>query len=217
PRPRRAPTASGAAPGRRGPRLGWLAANPADAYLREPPRGLDRRDALILLALVLFAFVFRLWRLDIPRSQPLDEAYHGGSATEFLSAWQEGWDRDVYEWTHPMLAKYLIAAGIVVADPNQVTGSSPLGAASSALAVAPRRGSLGYDRSLAFTAEGPTSIVASDATSGEELARWEAAGPIATLAYDGEAPRLLVGRADAGTVDTYELAGMLASPDGRAP
>ena len=37
-------------------------------------------------------------------------------SAEWLSAWQEGWDRDVYEWTHPMLAKYLIAAGIVVAD-----------------------------------------------------------------------------------------------------
>jgi predicted membrane-bound dolichyl-phosphate-mannose-protein mannosyltransferase len=218
-RPRSAASRAGAGPMARrpGPRLGWLAANPADAYLREPARGLDRRDALILLALVLFAFVFRLWRLDIPRSQHFDEVYHGRSATEFLSAWQEGWDRDVYEWTHPMLAKYLIAAGIVVADPNQVTGSSPLGAASSALAVAPKRASAGYDRSVAFTAEGPTTIVATDAATGEELARWEAGGPIATLAYDGEAPRLLVGRADAGTVDTYELAGMLASPDGRGP
>lgn len=204
-------------PRRGGPRLGWLTVNPADAYLREPARGLDRRDALILLALVLFAFVFRLWRLDIPRSQHFDEVYHGRSATEFLSAWQEGWDRDVYEWTHPMLAKYLIAAGIVVADPNQVTGSSPLGAASSALAVAPKRGSAGYDRSVAFTAEGPTTVVAADATSGEELARWQAGGPIATLAYDAEPPRLLVGRADSGTVETYELAGLLASPDGRAP
>jgi predicted membrane-bound dolichyl-phosphate-mannose-protein mannosyltransferase len=204
-------------PRRPGPRLGWLAVNPADAYLREPARGLDRRDALILLALVLFAFVFRLWRLDIPRSQHFDEVYHGRSATEFLSAWQEGWDRDVYEWTHPMLAKYLIAAGIVVADPNQVIGSSPLGAASSALAVAPKRASAGYDRSVAFTAEGPTTIVAADATTGEELARWAAGGPIATLAYDAEAPRLLVGRADGGTVETYELAGLLASPDGRAP
>ena len=39
-----------------------------------------------------------------------------------------------------------------------------------------------------------------DDATGEELGRWEAGGPIATLAYDPEAPRLLVGRADAGTV-----------------
>jgi predicted membrane-bound dolichyl-phosphate-mannose-protein mannosyltransferase len=59
--------------------------------------------------------------------------------------------------------------------------------------------------------------VAGDAETGDELARWDAAGPIASLAYDGDAPRLLVGRAHTGTVDAYELAGLLASPDGRAP
>ena len=55
-----------------------------------------------------------------------DEVYHGRSATEFLSSWQEDWDRDVYEWTHPMLAKYLIAGGIAFADPNAVVDSAPL-------------------------------------------------------------------------------------------
>ena len=62
----------------------WLSPNPADAYLREPRRRLDRRDALILLGLVAFALVFRLWRLDLPRSQHFDEAYHARSAAEFL-------------------------------------------------------------------------------------------------------------------------------------
>jgi 4-amino-4-deoxy-L-arabinose transferase-like glycosyltransferase len=198
-------------------RFGWLAPNPADAYLREPSRRLDRRDAAILLALVLFALVFRLWRLDVPRGMHFDEVYHARSATEFLSSWRHGWDRDVYEWTHPMLAKYLIAGGIVLADPNQVVGTDALESPSGALAVAPRRGSLGYDRSLAFTQRGSTTIVASDATTGDELARWDASGPIATLAYDPHALRLLVGRADGGVVETYELAGMLASPDGRGP
>ena len=198
-------------------RPGWLTPNAADAYYREPARRLDRRDALLLLGLVVFALVFRLWRLDIPRGQHFDEVYHGRSATEFLSAWQEGWDRDVYEWTHPMLAKYLIAAGIVVADPNSVKGSTELAAPSSALAVAPRRASAGWERSVAFTVESPSTIVAADAENGEELARWSAGGPIATVAYDPEGPILLVGRADGGRIETYELAGLLASPDGRAP
>ena len=195
----------------------WLAPNAADAYLREPTRRLDRRDGLFLLGIVAFALVFRLWRLDMPRSQHFDEVYHGRSATEFLSSWQEGWDRDVYEWTHPMLAKYLIAAGIVVANPNSVVDSSPLGAPSNALAVAPQRASTGQDRSIAFAVEPSSTIVALDAASGEELVRWEAGGPVASLALDLEAPRLLVGRADGGTIETYELAGLLASPDGRAP
>ena len=54
----------------RGRRAGWRS-NPADAYLREPSRRLDRRDALIALGLIVFALLFRLWRLDVPRPVPL--------------------------------------------------------------------------------------------------------------------------------------------------
>jgi 4-amino-4-deoxy-L-arabinose transferase-like glycosyltransferase len=198
-------------------RATWMSPNPADAYLREPRRGLDRRDALLLLALVLFALVFRLWRLDVPRGQHFDEVYHARSATEFLSSWRHGWDRDVYEWTHPMLAKYLIAGGIVLADPNQIVERRPLDEATTAIAVAPRRASAGWDRSIVFTVHPPRTVVATDAERGDEVARWQVDGPIASLAYDPAAPRLLVGRADGGRVETYELAGLLASPDGRAP
>jgi len=203
---------------RRVPLFGWLARNPADAYLREPTRRLDRRDALLLLGLVAFALAFRLWRLDVPRGHHFDEVYHARSAAEWISNWQNGWDRDVYEWTHPMLAKYLIAGGILIADPNQIVGSSDLQAPSPSIAVAPRRASVGHHRSVAFTAPaGDSTIVASDAETGEQLGRWDAGGPIAALAYDADGPRLLVGLADSGSVGTYELAGMLASPDGRAP
>ncbi len=198
--------------------LAWLARDPADAYLREPTRRLDRRDALIVLGLVLFALVFRLWRLDVPRGHHFDEVYHARSGAEWLSNWQNGWTRDVYEWTHPMLAKYLIAAGIVVADPNRVVGSSDLDGPSPAMAVAPPRSSMGWHRSIAFTVPASgSSIVARDAETGDEVARWDADGPIASIAYDATAPRLLVGLADRGTVSTYELAGLLGSPDGRAP
>jgi predicted membrane-bound dolichyl-phosphate-mannose-protein mannosyltransferase len=195
----------------------WLSPNAADAYLKEPGRRLDRRDALILLGLVAFALAFRLWRLDLPRSQHFDEAYHARSAAEFLSAWENGWDRDVYEWTHPMLAKYLIAGGIVLADPNKVVGTASLDAPSPALAIAPKRASSGHSRSIAFTTDGGTTIVAADAETGDEVARWTASGPISTLAFEPDGPRLLIGRADSGTVETRELAGLLASPDGRAP
>ena len=198
-------------------RFSWLSPNPADAYLREPGRRLDRRDALLMLALVAFALVFRLWRLDLPRAQHFDEAYHARSAAEFLSAWQNDWDRDVYEWTHPMLAKYLIAGGIVAADPNKVLGERPLEAASPVLVVAPERASNGYGRSIAFTTDGGSQIVAFDAENGDEVVRWSAGRPIAALAYDPDAPRLLVGFSDSGTVVTFELAGLMASPDGRAP
>ncbi|MCA1587580.1 MAG: phospholipid carrier-dependent glycosyltransferase, partial [Chloroflexi bacterium] len=196
--------------------VSWLTPNPADLYVHEPRRKLDRRDALLLLGLVAFALLFRLWRLELPRGQHFDEVYHARSATEFLGAWRNGWERDVYEWTHPMLAKYLIAGGIVVADPNQIVGARPLDRPSSALAVAPERRFSGVGRSAAFTLEGTSTIVAWDAESGDELARWEAGGPVGTLAYDPDVLRLLVGRADSGTIEAYELAGVLAA-DGRAP
>lgn len=195
----------------------WLAPNPADAYLREPTRRLDRRDLAIVLGLVLFALVFRVWRLDVPRDHHFDEVYHARSAAEFLSNWENGWTRDVYEWTHPMLAKYLIAAGIVAIDPNQVTADRPIDAPTNALAVAPQRESVGHKRSIGFRVDGGTQVVAFDVETGDEVARWVADGQVATLAYDPQDVRLLVGRADSGTVAAYELAGLLASPDGRAP
>jgi len=202
---------------RRGP-FAWLSPNPADAYLREPNRRFDRRDALLLLGLVVFALVFRLWRLDVPRGDHFDEVYHARSGAEWLSNWQNGWNRDVYEWTHPMMAKYLIAAGIVAADPNKVVGVSRLDAPSPSIAVAPPRTQLGRDRSIVFTsAAGSATITAADAATGEELASWSAGSPVASLAYDPDAPRLLVGPVAGGTVETFELAGLLASPDGRAP
>ena len=116
-----------------------------------------------------------------------------------------------------MLAKYLIAGGILLADPNKVVGNVDLDAASPAIAVAPRRASVGHERSIAFTSDGGSTIVAADAESGGEVARWTAGGPVAALAYDADGERLLVGRGDSGTVETYELAGLLASPDERAP
>jgi len=208
-----------ALPRRRGFGLdpGWLRPNPADAYLREPHRRLDRLDALLLLGLVAFALVFRLWRLDVPRGHHFDEVYHARTATELLANWHNGWNRDVYEWTHPMLAKYLIAGGIELADPNKLLVSRDLDAASSVLAVAPPRAAFGRDRAVAFTLDGAETIVASDAESGEEIVRWQAPGPVAALGFDNDAPRLLVGLVASGTVTTYELAGLLASPDGRAP
>jgi predicted membrane-bound dolichyl-phosphate-mannose-protein mannosyltransferase len=203
-------------PRRAGPR-GWLAPNPADAYLHEPTRRLDRRDALLLLGLVAFALVFRLWRLDTPRVHHFDEIYHGRSAAEFLSSWQEGWDRDVYEWTHPMLAKYLIAGGMVVADPNRVVDTEAIDAPSSVVAIAPAHVSVGQDRSFLFTAVEGATIRATDAETGEELGSWDADGPIGSLAFDALRQRLLVGAADAGDIQVFELGAYLVAPDTGPP
>ncbi len=194
----------------------WFRVDRAGPWFREPWRRLDRVDLLLVVAFILVAFGYRLWRLDIPRSMHFDEVYHARSATEFLSDWEHGWTRDVYEWTHPMLAKYLIAAGIEVADPNKVVTTTDLGSASPALAVAPRRSSYGYARSIAFASDG-SSVVALDALNGDPVASWDTGHPIAALTYDDAGARLLVGAADDGEVRIYDLSVFLGLNGSRAP
>ena len=195
----------------------WLRrAPPAGGRFADPPRRLDRIDLALIVVLVLVAFGYRLWRLDEPRSMHFDEVYHARSAMEWLADWEHGWKRDVYEWTHPMLAKYLIAAGIEVTDPNKAVSSVDLPTAAPALAVAPRRAAFGYQRSVAFAADG-TRIDAIDALNGSAIASWDAGGPVAALAFDDQADRLLVGLASTGKVSVYALNAFLSGNGERAP
>ena len=194
----------------------WLRVDRSHPLFGDPSRRLDRVDLVLVLAFLLAAFGYRLWRLDLPRSMHFDEVYHARSAMEFLADWEHGWTRDVYEWTHPMVAKYLIAAGMEVADPNKVAASTPLPRSSPALAVAPRRASLGEPSSIAFVADGST-VVALDALSGQRVASWDAGGPIAALAFDDTSQRLLVGGTGGGQVRIYGLGAFLAASGPRAP
>ncbi len=205
---------AGAAP--RGSRLpGWLRRDPA--HRDEPPRRLDRVDLLLLATLVVAAFVFRLWRLEIPRHTHFDEVYHARSATEWLADWQEGWTRDTYEWTHPPLAKYLIAAGILAADPNKVVGGTDLEAPATAMAVAPQRTAQTRPRSIVFTTTGDATITAREVLTGRQVASWDALGAVASLAYDEDGNRLLVGYAASGSVSAYDLTSFLAQTGERGP
>ncbi|MEP7041219.1 MAG: phospholipid carrier-dependent glycosyltransferase, partial [Chloroflexota bacterium] len=194
---------------------GWLRRDPT--YRADPPRRVDRLDVLLLLTLVVAAFLFRLWRLEIPRHTHFDEVYHARSATEWLADWQEGWTRDTYEWTHPPLAKYLIAAGIVAADPNKIVGRTDLEAPATAVAVAPQRTAQTRPKSIVFTAAGGAAITAREVMTGKEVASWDALGPVSSLAYDEEGDRLLVGLAGSGSVSAYDLTAFLAQIGERGP
>ncbi|MBA3689281.1 MAG: phospholipid carrier-dependent glycosyltransferase [Chloroflexi bacterium] len=193
----------------------WLRRDPS--YREEPPRRLDRLDLVLLVAIVLVAFFFRLWRLEIPRHTHFDEVYHARSATEWLADWQEGWTRDTYEWTHPPLAKFLIAAGIVVADPNKVVGGTDLDAPATAMAVAPRRTAQARPDSIVFTSAGDEVITAREVLTGKQVASWSAEGRIAGLAYDDDGNRLLVGLASGGAVSSYDLTAFLGQLGERGP
>jgi predicted membrane-bound dolichyl-phosphate-mannose-protein mannosyltransferase len=195
----------------------WLRRDPDDPYAREGWRRLDRLDLALVVGFVVVAFLFRLWRLDIPLHTHFDEVYHARSATEWLSDWQEGWTRDTYEWTHPPLAKYLIAAGIVFADPNKVVGGTDLPAPATSLAVAPQRTAFGRPASIAFTSDGSPRIEARDVLTGKLVSSWSTPGDVASMTYDEDGNRLLVGLTDGGSVAVYDLKAFLSRLGERGP
>jgi 4-amino-4-deoxy-L-arabinose transferase-like glycosyltransferase len=95
----------------------------------EPGGRLDRLDLWILCVLVAAILGVRMFRLSEPYQMHFDEVYHARTATEFLEKWRYGSDPpQIYEWTHPHLAKYAMAAGLVAWGNDRVTASSELGA-----------------------------------------------------------------------------------------
>ena len=76
----------------------------------------------ILLVLILAIAVFtRFWRLSTPENFYFDEVYHAFTAREFLLGNQLAWEFSArppegfaYEWTHPPLAKEIMAVGMAI-------------------------------------------------------------------------------------------------------
>ncbi len=94
----------------------------------EGPGRLDRRDLLIFLVVLGITFGTRVVRLDTPLTMYFDERWHATTATEFLQDWEYGIPHTISEWTHPHVAKYLMAAGIVAFGDNKVTDEGLVGA-----------------------------------------------------------------------------------------
>ncbi len=89
---------------------------------------LDRLDAWMLVVVVVSALTLRTFRLAEPYSMHFDEVYHARTAAEFLQFWRYGIPHDIYEFTHPHLAKYGMAAGLAALGDNQVTAQGALSA-----------------------------------------------------------------------------------------
>lgn len=73
---------------------------------------------ILILILLLTAFL-RLYRLDYPKIYVFDEVYHAFTAKEYLLGHKEAWEwwtkpppGVAYEWTHPPLAKEIMAASM---------------------------------------------------------------------------------------------------------
>ena len=71
---------------------------------------IDRLDLWFFIVVVIAALTLRTFRLAEPYSMHFDEVYHARTATEFLQDWRYGIPHDIYEYTHPHLAKYMMAA-----------------------------------------------------------------------------------------------------------
>ncbi len=75
----------------------------------------------ILLFILFLALFLRVYRLDYPNAYVFDEVYHAFTAKEFVkgspAAW-EWWNTPppgvAYEWTHPPLAKEIMAASMFI-------------------------------------------------------------------------------------------------------
>jgi Gpi18-like mannosyltransferase len=128
--------------------LGWLRARfdeppirpDRSATLRSERGGrLDRLDLYLVVMLVLGTLLLRTFRLAEPYQMHFDEVYHARTATEFLQSWRYGLSHDIYEWTHPHLAKYVMAAGIVLWGEDDVSATSELEVPVRAATVEPRR------------------------------------------------------------------------------
>ncbi|OGE44054.1 hypothetical protein A3A45_03795 [Candidatus Daviesbacteria bacterium RIFCSPLOWO2_01_FULL_36_8] len=75
----------------------------------------------LLILILLIAASLRLYRLDFPSTYVFDEVYHAFTAKEYSQGHKEAWEwwttpppGVAYEWTHPPLAKEIMAASMFV-------------------------------------------------------------------------------------------------------
>lgn len=104
-----------------------LRADRSATLMGEPPGRLDRLDLLMVLMILVSAMTLRGFRIAEPYDMYFDEVYHARTAMEFLQDWRYDDPHDIYEWTHPHLAKYAMALGIELLGDHRVTGTSSLG------------------------------------------------------------------------------------------
>lgn len=75
----------------------------------------------ILIAILVFAAITRLYNLGYPNKYVFDEVYHAFTAKEFALNHKEAWEwwttpppGVAYEWTHPPIAKEVMAVSMIL-------------------------------------------------------------------------------------------------------
>jgi 4-amino-4-deoxy-L-arabinose transferase-like glycosyltransferase len=178
----------------------------------------DRLDIWLLIVIVVAALVLRTFRLSEPYRMHFDEVYHARTATEFLQDWRYGQRHDIYEFTHPHLAKYAMAVGLVVAGDDRVTGQVSLGMPVRDVAVADRYedatlpGGHGGDR---FYVAGGDQVRGYDLTTRKHVVTWDVPGA-AAFGLDPVGRRGFIGTDD-GTLLVIDAAAALSAESGSDP
>ncbi len=158
-------------------------------------RAPTRRDIALALLVALAVIATRGFRLDQPRDMYFDEVYHARTAMELLA------QREPYEWTHPHLAKEIMALGILAFGGDRVAASevAPRGASAFAVSADGMR-AYGFDG-------GRVELRDRGGRLERELAMPASAGRVTALAFDGFALFALT----ESSVGRFDLAS--ASPD----
>lgn len=177
------------------------------ASLRSERGGrLDRLDLWLVVVLVVGSMILRTYRLEEPYEMHFDEVYHARTATEFLQDWRYGLSHDIYEWTHPHLAKYMMAGGLVLWGGDRASATSDLEVPVSGAVVEPRR----FDDIATGNRAGERLHVA----TGREVRTYDlrsravlssiAAPGATTVTIDDASDQLIIGGAD-GWLATLDL------------
>ena len=180
---------------------------------------LGRFDVWLLVVLVVGSLFLRTFRLAEPYQMHFDEVYHARTATEFLQDWQYGIDHDIYEWTHPHLAKYAMAAGLVLWGGDHVQATDALGVPVRAAAVEPRRAVAGAPggRTESRLHVASDSDVRTYDLRTRSLVSIAPVPGVAALAFDGPGSQLILGFEDGrvATLDatTLGVAGVDVAPE----
>ncbi|MBI2324591.1 MAG: phospholipid carrier-dependent glycosyltransferase [Chloroflexi bacterium] len=119
-----------------------------------PGRLPTRRDIALALLVALAVIATRGFRLDQPRDMYFDEVYHARTAMELLA------EREPYEWTHPHLAKEIMALGILAFGGDRVEAreDAPRGATAFAVSGDGKR-AYGFDGYVQVTGRGVDGTV----------------------------------------------------------
>jgi 4-amino-4-deoxy-L-arabinose transferase-like glycosyltransferase len=200
------------------PTVAWLRARVNETPIRpdrtaslkrEKGGRLDKLDLWLIAVMVIAALCLRTYRLAEPARMHFDEVYHARTATEFLQDWRYGIEHNIYEWTHPHLAKYVMAAGLVAFAGHDVASSSSLGVNVDDAVIEPRFDDPGRpdarlgDRVFVVTG---SELVAYDLQTREEEASWNIPGAT-TVAYDSVSQVVTVGT-NAGALETVDAAAL---------